>query len=249
MPVRLKPGFPLTGTQNKGEGQQQHTVKPAGHLGTMIRLSPIAQPRRQNDGETRSWPAGLEAIRQVWGNTTPHTDSYCIHNGYFPRYHIFPPFSLYFRPFFVVRVHVCLKSVNDLTDNSSSSRIIALVCDNKVVLFSPLTSLLCTHTHKHTNKHAHSDYIAPRCLLRLQSAKFMSSYNDSQSFKVMENPYYPISLPADELIHKKVHITLCMRTNWKAIPRYSTEPYMPWGREQELLQHTNTHLSIIGIHT
>lgn len=34
-------------------------------------------------------------------------------------YHISPPFSLYFRPFFVVRVHVCLKSVNDLTDISS----------------------------------------------------------------------------------------------------------------------------------
>lgn len=54
VPVRLEPGFPLIGTQNKGEGHQQHTVKPAGHLGTMIRLSPIVQPRRQNDGETRS---------------------------------------------------------------------------------------------------------------------------------------------------------------------------------------------------
>lgn len=81
-----------------------------------------------------------------------------------------------------------------------TQQIIAVVCDNNGCI------ILC-YAHIHTNKHAHSAYITPPYLSRLQSAKFMSSRNDSQSSEVMENPYYPISVPADELIHKKVHIT------------------------------------------
>lgn len=45
----------------------------------------------------------------------------------------------------------------------------------------------------------------------------MLSHNDSQSYKVMENPHYPIFLPVDELIHKKVHITCIIWIQYRTV--------------------------------
>lgn len=106
VPVRLKPGFPLTGTQNKGEGQQRHTVKPAGHLGTMIRLSPYSQDVRMMEKhavDLQVWKP-LDKFEATLHHTQTAIASIMATGA---RYHIFPPFSLYFRPFFVVRVRVC----------------------------------------------------------------------------------------------------------------------------------------------